>query len=77
MSNNSDATYIIGTWLDASDPDHHICLALRAGNYITTRRLEKLVLTPRLQEELRYIDATDGSEKELSEEEKEEIAGLW
>ena len=32
--------------------------------------------TPRLQEELRYIDA-DGSEKELNEEEKEEIAGLW
>ena len=32
--------------------------------------------TPRLQENLRYID-TDGSEKELNEEEKEEIAGLW
>ena len=44
MSNNSDATYMIDTWLDASDPDHHIALALRAGNYITTRRLEKLVL---------------------------------
>ena len=76
MSNNSDATYMIHTWLDASDPNHHIALALGAGNYTTTRRLEKLVRTPRLQDNLRYID-TDGSEKELSEEEKEEIAGLW
>ena len=76
MSNNSDATYMIHQWLDASDPNHRIALALGAGNYTTTRRLEKLVRTPQLQENLRYID-TDGSEKELSEEEKEEIAGLW
>jgi hypothetical protein len=76
MSNRGDATYMIHTWLDASDPNHHIALALGAGNYTTTRRLEKLVRTPQLQENLRYID-TDGSEKELNEEEKEEIAGLW
>jgi hypothetical protein len=76
MSNNSDATYMINTWLGASNQNPHIALALGAGNYTTTRRLEKLVRTPRLQENLRYID-TDGSEKELSEEEKEEIAALW
>ena len=52
MSNNSDAPCIIQTWLDASDPKHHIALALGAGNYTTTRRLEKLVRTPRLQDDL-------------------------
>ena len=76
MTSQADHDHIKLIWLDAASTDHPISLALRAGNWITTRRLDKLVRTPGEIAKLKYTDPTDGQEKPLEDEYKEEIQAV-
>lgn len=65
--------HIMEVWLDAAAPDHPVALALRRGNYTTMRRLENLSRTPGDIDKLRYVPQGETDERELDDEQKEDI----
>lgn len=73
-SGQQEYNHICNVWLDSPDQTSPILLALRHGNCTNMRRLDGLVRTPGEIDSLRYIDPGDNTEKELEEEQKEEIA---
>ena len=72
-SQAEELTHIINVWLDAADQDHPVALALRRGNYTTSRKLDKLVRTPGGVASLKYILPGETEEHELNEEQQEEL----
>jgi len=74
---DTELKHLVEVWLGASDEDNPVGRALRAGNLIHTRRLSILVCTPGAIDNLRYIDPSDSKEKELTEDQKLEIAAIY
>lgn len=75
-SREADYFHIVEDWLDAANQDSPIALALRRGNYTTSRRLDGLIRTPGNIDQLRYILPGETDEHELNEEQKEELRAI-
>ena len=74
---DAELKHIVEVWLGASEEDNAVGRALQAGNLIQTRRLSILVRTPGAIDKLRYIDPSDSKEKELTDDQKLEIAAIY
>ncbi len=76
-SRETNYTHIVNVWLDAANNrDTPIALALRRGNHTTSRKLDGLVRTPGPIDKLRYVLPGETDERELNEEEKEELHAI-
>lgn len=76
MASKPEFDHIKNLWLGALDPDHPVSLALRGGNYTRMRGLLKLIRKLGAIDKLKYTDPTDNTEKDLNEDQKEEIAAV-
>ncbi len=76
-SRETNYTHIVNVWLDAANNrDTPIALALRRGNHTTSRKLDGLVRTPGPIDTLRYVLPGETDERELNDEEKEELHAI-
>ena len=62
--------------LDAEEDDHPISIALRANNATTIRGLNRLAGSPAEIEALTWTDPSDGMEKPLPIDSKEDLMGI-
>ena len=73
---DAELKHIVEVWLGASDEDNAVGRAT-GSKLIQTRRLSILVQTPGAIDKLRYIDPSDSKEKELTDDQKFEIAAVY